>query len=110
MDPQYLEVVTIHDREFQKYSIDNSIHLVPVDEVNELSQLLVGTSLTAWQEEASRLENQHRVFNLVFDGRLIFPPVTSPKNVLDCGYGAASWAMELAESYPDCQASLSHIT
>lgn len=93
MDPQYLEVVTIHDREFQKYSIDNSIHLVPVDE-----------------EEAYRLENQHRVFNLVFDGRLIFPPVTSPKNVLDCGYGAASWAMELAESYPDCQASLSHIT
>lgn len=33
VDPQYLETVTIHDRGYQKYSIDNSIHLVPVDEV-----------------------------------------------------------------------------
>ena len=35
VDPQYLETVTIHDRDFQKYSIDNSIHLVPVDEVSK---------------------------------------------------------------------------
>lgn len=63
-------------------------------------------SSPALQEEAYRLETQNRVFNLVFDGRLIFPPVTGPSNVLDCGYGAASWAVELAESYPDCQASL----
>lgn len=33
VDPQYLEIITIHDRNFQKYSIDNSINLVPVDEV-----------------------------------------------------------------------------
>ena len=62
-----------------------------------------------WQEEAYRLETQHRLFNLVFDGRLIFPPVTSPKKVLDCGYGAASWAIELAENHHDCQASLSYV-
>ena len=24
------------------------------------------------------------------------------ENVLDCGYGAASWAIEVAESYPTC--------
>ena len=35
VDPQYLEIVTIHHRDFQKYSIDNSINLVPVDEVNK---------------------------------------------------------------------------
>ena len=35
VDPQYLETVTIHHRDFQKYSIDNSINLVPVDEVNK---------------------------------------------------------------------------
>lgn len=109
VDHIYLEIVTIHDRVFQKYSIDHSVHLVPVDEVNGHPWLLVGTISPASQEEASRLETQHRIFNLVFDGRLIFPPVTSPKNVLDCGYGAASWAVELAEVYPDCQASLSHI-
>lgn len=109
VDPLYLEIVTIHDRDFQKYSIDNSVHLVPVDEVTEHSQLSVSTSSSAWQEEAYRLETQNRMFNLVFDGRLIFPPVTGPKNVLDCGYGAASWAVELAESYPECQASLCDI-
>ena len=30
---QYEETVVVHDREFQKFSIDHSIHLVPVDEV-----------------------------------------------------------------------------
>ena len=105
----YLEIVTIHDRDFQKFSIDHSIHLVPVDKVNGHPRLLVDTFSSAWQEDAYRLETQHRIFNLVFDGRLIFPPVTSPKDVLDCGYGAASWAVELAEIYPDCQASLSHV-
>ena len=44
VDLQYLETVTIHDRDFQKYSVDNSIHFVPVDEVSEHPQLLVGTS------------------------------------------------------------------
>lgn len=108
VDSQYLQIVTIHDRDFQKYSIDNSIHLVPVDEVNGHPQLLIGASSPARQEEVHRLDTQNRVFNLVFDGRLIFPPVTDPKNVLDCGYGAASWAVELADNYPDCHASLSH--
>lgn len=44
VDPQYLEIVTIHNRDFQKHSIDKSIHLVPVDEVSERPPLLVGTS------------------------------------------------------------------
>ena len=44
VDPQYMEIVTIHDRDFQKHSIDKSIHLVPVDEVSERPRLLVGTS------------------------------------------------------------------
>jgi len=51
------------------------------------------------------LENQNRVFNLIFDGKLIFPPVTNLRNVLDCGYGAASWAVDVAESYPECEVS-----
>ncbi|KAI4245948.1 MAG: hypothetical protein L6R40_002164 [Gallowayella cf. fulva] len=39
---------------------------------------------------------------MVFDGRLFFPPVGHVRSVLDCGYGAASWAAEVAESDPDC--------
>lgn len=59
--------------------------------------------VNASQEEADRLEAQHRMLNIVFDDRLIFPPLVNPKNVLDLGYGAASWAMEVAETYPDCE-------
>lgn len=49
------------------------------------------------------------MLNLVFDERLIFPPVTNPTRVLDCGYGAASWAIEMAENYPSCEVRLSHL-
>ena len=36
VDPVYQELVTIHDRDYQKYSIDHSVHLVPVDEASEV--------------------------------------------------------------------------
>lgn len=101
--PKYEETVTIHDREFQKFSIDNSIHLVPIDDVFHTMNRHKGPKLTGRQEEAERLENQHRVFNLIFDGRLIFPPVQNVRDVLDCGYGTASWAVEVAECYPSCE-------
>lgn len=31
---EYKEIVELHDREFQKFSIDNQIYCVPVDEVS----------------------------------------------------------------------------
>ena len=58
------------------------------------------------QGEADRLESQNRVFNILFDGKLIFPPVTDIKRVLDCGYGAGSWAIEVSEGYPDSEVRL----
>ena len=30
---EYLRTINIHGRDFQKYSVDHSVHLVPVDEV-----------------------------------------------------------------------------
>ncbi|MCJ1244978.1 hypothetical protein MMC30_002179 [Trapelia coarctata] len=54
-------------------------------------------------EEADRLEAQHQVLNIVFDNRLVFPPLSNPQSVLDLGYGAASWAVEVADTYPDCE-------
>jgi hypothetical protein len=45
----------------------------------------------------------HDVFNRMFDGRLVFPPVPRLRRVLDCGFGSASWAMDVAEQYPDCE-------
>ncbi|GAQ06613.1 hypothetical protein ALT_3934 [Aspergillus lentulus] len=58
LDEVYLHTVTIQGREFHKFSIDNRIAFEPVDD-----------------EEAERLDLQHRVFFRIFDGRLIFPPI-----------------------------------
>ena len=55
------------------------------------------------QDEAERLEIQHRVFQRVFDDRLVFPPIPRLRRTLDCGYGAGSWAVEAAEQYPNCE-------
>ncbi|KAL8719288.1 MAG: hypothetical protein Q9225_003690 [Loekoesia sp. 1 TL-2023] len=55
-----------------------------------------------FSEETDRLESQHQVLNIVFDGRLFFPPVQRVRSVLDCGYGAASWGVEVAETDSSC--------
>ncbi|KAL3488999.1 S-adenosyl-L-methionine-dependent methyltransferase [Aspergillus germanicus] len=86
LDDEYLRTVSVHGREYQQYSIDNQISFEPVDE-----------------DEAERLELQHRIFSRVFDGRLIFPPIRRLRKVLDCGYGAGSWAIDVAEQNPDCE-------
>ncbi|KAL4897926.1 S-adenosyl-L-methionine-dependent methyltransferase [Aspergillus ambiguus] len=86
LDEKYTRIARIHGRQYQKFSIDNRISFEPVDE-----------------EEADRLEIQHQVLNRVFDNRLIFPPVPRLQRILDCGYGAGSWAVDAAERYPDCE-------
>ena len=45
----------------------------------------------------------HDVFLRLFDGRLIFPPISRPRRILDCGFGEASWAVDVAETHPNCQ-------
>ena len=62
--------------------------------------------LTSDQKEIERLEDQHHLFDLIFDERLVIPPGYSlPRrgNVLDCGFGGGSWAVEVAENYPECE-------
>lgn len=103
VDDQYLQVTTVHGRDFQTYSVENSVYLVPVDEVGKYDRLyglLRQRRLKYRQDEIDLLTAQHRLLDIVFDGRLIFPPITNVSNVLDCGYGAASWAIEVADSYP----------
>ncbi|KAL3466323.1 S-adenosyl-L-methionine-dependent methyltransferase [Aspergillus heterothallicus] len=86
LDDKYLRTVFINGREYQQYSIDNQISFEPVDE-----------------DEAERLDLQHRMLSTVFDGRLVFPPIRRLRKVLDCGYGAGSWAIDVAEQNPDCE-------
>ena len=46
VDSQYLELVTIHGRDFQQYSVDKSIHLVPVDDVGRAPVSRLGAAKT----------------------------------------------------------------
>ncbi|KAH8889694.1 S-adenosyl-L-methionine-dependent methyltransferase, partial [Thozetella sp. PMI_491] len=86
LDEEYRETVVHHHREYQKYAIDNGAYFAPVDE-----------------DEIERLQLMHGVFSVAFRGRLVFPPIQSPTRILDCGYGSASWAVDVAEQYPDCE-------
>ncbi|PYH45120.1 class I SAM-dependent methyltransferase [Aspergillus saccharolyticus JOP 1030-1] len=89
LDEKFLQLLTVHGRDFQSYSIDNNICFQPVDD-----------------DEVERLELQHRVFDKVFDDRLIFPPLPNngnPKRILDCGHGTGAWAVQVAEQYPQCE-------
>jgi tRNA G46 methylase TrmB len=45
----------------------------------------------------------HGVFDLVFDNRLIFPPVVSPRRILDLGCGGGDWAAAVARQYPNSE-------
>jgi SAM-dependent methyltransferase len=57
--------------------------------------------------ENDRLDLQHHVFSLTFDGRLFLSPVTQKpgdmKRVLDMGTGTGIWAIDFADEYPDAQ-------
>ncbi|KAH8674138.1 S-adenosyl-L-methionine-dependent methyltransferase [Xylariales sp. PMI_506] len=51
--------------------------------------------------EQDRLDLQHQVFRLLFDGWLALAPfTTTPKNVIDIATGTGIWAQEFAEQNP----------
>ncbi|KAJ2898899.1 UMTA methyltransferase [Zalerion maritima] len=88
LDNDHLETVVYHNREYQLYALVNNIYFEPVDE-----------------DEVWRLQMLDRVFNLVFDNRLIFPPIHRLRRILECGYGAGGWAIATAQAHPTCEVS-----
>ncbi|KAF2264042.1 S-adenosyl-L-methionine-dependent methyltransferase [Lojkania enalia] len=88
-----LRRVIIHERDFQKLSVDNRIYCVPVDEVC--------SNLTKREEE--RLETQHDIIFRLCGNRLFFPRINDPQKILECGYGRGDWAVAVAEDYEDCE-------
>ena len=53
-----------------------------------------------------RLEDQHHMFNLIFDDKLVLPSnyaLPAEGKVLDCGFGGGSWAVEMAQNYPQSE-------
>jgi ubiquinone/menaquinone biosynthesis C-methylase UbiE len=49
------------------------------------------------------LQMMPNILNQTFDNRLIFPPLSRPRRILDLGYGNAAWALEVAEQHPRCE-------
>lgn len=78
LDSGFLRTVWMHNREFQQYAIDNQVYFGPIDE-----------------DEVERNDILHNVLQRVFDGKLIFPPITRPRRVLDCGYGSSKYASSI---------------
>ncbi|KAK3353564.1 S-adenosyl-L-methionine-dependent methyltransferase [Lasiosphaeria hispida] len=86
VDNTYREVVIHHNREFQRYAVENGVYFAPVDD-----------------DEVERLQYMHGIFNMMFDNRLIFPPIPRPRRILECGSGSGSWAAQVAEQHPECE-------
>ncbi|RFU77380.1 methyltransferase [Trichoderma arundinaceum] len=84
LDETYTETVNHHGRIFQQHALVNKIYFAPIDD-----------------EEIARLGEMHAMLSTVFDNRLIFPPISKPEKILECGFGAADWAVDVAEQYPD---------
>lgn len=86
LDETFTETIEHYGRSYQHYALTNGVYFAPIDE-----------------DEISRLELMHGVLNRLFDNRLIFPPIRSPRRILDCGCGPGDWAMEVASQYPDAE-------
>jgi tRNA G46 methylase TrmB len=98
------------NREFQSYAVDNGVYFGPVDDVSRSSVSLEADltrfSAVEMQDEIERLQYLHSVFNMVFENRLIFPPIPRPRRILECGSGSGDWAAEVAEQYPECEVGI----
>ncbi|OLN95530.1 Demethylmenaquinone methyltransferase 3 [Colletotrichum chlorophyti] len=108
LDTSFLETITYQGREYQRYAVDNGAYFAPIDEVKEMTsswKRFVSwlIRLTGYQDEIERLQLMHVVLSIVFENRLLFPPVTRPRRILECGSGTCDWAIDVAQQYPTCE-------
>ncbi|OBR12300.1 UMTA methyltransferase [Colletotrichum higginsianum IMI 349063] len=108
LDNTFLETVTYQGREYQRYAVDNGAYFAPMDEVRNTSGpvtafLLRLTFPTGLQDEVERLQIMHVVLSVVFENQLLFPPITRPRRILECGFGSGDWAIEVAQRHPSCE-------
>ncbi|UPK91873.1 hypothetical protein LCI18_002808 [Fusarium solani-melongenae] len=56
------------------------------------------------ETENERLDIQHHLFALTFEGRLHAAPLTQPlRRALDAGCGTGIWAIDFADEHPECE-------
>ncbi len=56
--------------------------------------------------EADRLDLQHHLFSLTFDGKLFTAPIPKEKrfsHVIDVGTGTGIWAIDFADEHPEAK-------
>ncbi|KAI1369072.1 hypothetical protein F5Y08DRAFT_293453 [Xylaria arbuscula] len=55
------------------------------------------------EDEQVRLQLLNQVYLKVFDGELTTVPLECPTAILDIGTAVGEWAIDMAETYPDCE-------
>ncbi|RMZ89359.1 hypothetical protein DV736_g3411, partial [Chaetothyriales sp. CBS 134916] len=97
LEPRHKETETKFGREYQKYSILQQVNLSPID-----------------KQEASIQRQQHLLLKEVWNDwpvhRLFSGLVGEPRHILDCGFGTADWAIEVADRAPDASIQALDIT
>ncbi|RGP69176.1 methyltransferase domain-containing [Fusarium sporotrichioides] len=86
----------------EEATVDNTDHLVADSQDDADSDADSALALA----ENDRLDLQHMLFTLTFDGKLSNYPhdkANSPKRVLDAGTGTGVWAIDYAEDHPESQ-------
>lgn len=55
------------------------------------------------EQEMDRLELQHRIWDVMLSGRLHLAPIRQDiSHAIDLGCGTGAWAIDFADSHPDC--------
>ncbi|KAM0421292.1 hypothetical protein ACHAPT_010820 [Fusarium lateritium] len=55
------------------------------------------------EEEQDRMDLVHHIYSLLLDGKLYLAPISkNPQRILDLGTGTGIWAMDCAETPPNC--------
>lgn len=55
---------------------------------------------TGEAQETNRLDSQHEIFRIAFNGKQFLSPVHDPDAILDVGCGTSIWPIEVAKAYP----------
>ena len=58
------------------------------------------------EQEQSRMDIEHHIQQLMFRGKLHLCPLKDPEDILDIGTGTGIWAIDMADTYPDCEVSV----